>query len=137
MRWSMVQVAAALLALGACASGGASGKTRTSRHMRNVITSEELATATDVTNAYDAVLHLRPQFLQSRGNTSLNAEGSPGGQPLPIVFLDGQRFGGVEMLRNIPLSNVKEIHFISAADATTRWGTGYANGVIEVISGGR
>jgi hypothetical protein len=102
-----------------------------------VITSEELATATDVTNAYDAVLHLRPQFLQSRGNTSMNEESSPGGQPLPIVFLDGQRFGGVETLRNIPLSNVKEIHFISAADATTRWGTGYANGVIEVISGGR
>jgi hypothetical protein len=133
----MVQVAAALLTLGACASGGASGKTRTSRHSRNVITSEELATATDVTNAYDAVLHLRPQFLQSRGNTSMNEESSPGGQPLPIVFLDGQRFGGVETLRNIPLSNVKEIHFISAADATTRWGTGYANGVIEVISGGR
>jgi hypothetical protein len=133
----MVQVAAALLALGACASGGASGKTRTSHHVRDVITSEELATATDATNAYDAVLHLRPQFLHSRGETDLNGGDSPGGPPLPIVFLDGQRYGGVETLRNIPLSNVKEIHFISAADATTRWGTGYSNGVIEVISGGR
>jgi hypothetical protein len=32
---------------------------------------------------------------------------------------------------------VKEIRYISASDATTRWGTGHSGGVILVVTMGR
>jgi hypothetical protein len=37
-------------------------------------------------------------------------------------------------MANIPASRVKEIRFINARDATTRWGTGYGSGVILVTT---
>ncbi len=49
-----------------------------------------------------------------------------------MVYLDGMRTGGVPVLRNIDANNVREIRYVPARDATTKYGTGHSQGVIEV-----
>jgi len=127
-------IAIVALGLAACATGGAATAGSRARGSGDVLTAEEIAKRPGITNAYDAVHLLRPAFLHSRGQTSLNAASTTGElEPLPAVFVDNQQFGSATSLREIPVSDVKEIRFISASDATTRWGTGYPNGVIQVV----
>ena len=111
-------------ALSACASSGA----RPSRSS-DVITAEEIERAS-VSNAYDAVARLRPAFLRGRGQSSIQNPGSD----LPIVYVNGLRTGTIDNLRNIPAQDVQQIRFISATDATTRYGTGHTGGIIEVTT---
>jgi hypothetical protein len=40
--------------------------------------------------------------------------------------------GGLEELQTLPVRDVREITFLSASEATTLYGTGYTNGVIQV-----
>lgn len=96
---------------------------------RNVITAADMA-ALDNMSAYDAVQRLRPHMLQARGAISL-ADPSAA---YPLVYVDGMRRGGLDELRGLPISMVERIEFISPADATTRWGTGHAGGVIAVTT---
>ncbi|HLA14370.1 MAG TPA: hypothetical protein VJZ25_05040, partial [Gemmatimonadaceae bacterium] len=57
-----------------------------------------------------------------------------GGVPMAHVFLDGQRYGDIETLKTMPVQTIREIRYLSASDATTKYGTGYTNGVIEVYT---
>jgi hypothetical protein len=50
-----------------------------------------------------------------------------------VVYMDDTRLGEVASLSTIPAGRVREIRYISASDATTRWGTGHSSGVIQVI----
>jgi outer membrane receptor for ferrienterochelin and colicin len=111
------------ISLAACAGSGP----REVRGERNVITAEEIAQSNHA-NAYDIVLRLRPQFLQQRGGISIR-DADP---VYPLVYVDGMQRGGINELRQVPGSIVQHIEFISPADATTRWGTGHAAGVIYV-----
>ncbi len=92
-----------------------------------IIPSELQGVAAD--NAYDIVQQLRPQWLRVRGPTSLM---EPQGE-LPAVYVDNVRYGDLEVLRDIPLIEIRELRFINGPDATNRWGTGVVAGVIEVI----
>ena len=85
----------------------------------------------DFRDVYQAVERLRPQFLRSRGTVSAR-RGSEGN--FPIVFLDEQRLGALSTMRGLPVENVREIRYVAARDATTRWGTGYTAGVILVVT---
>jgi hypothetical protein len=130
----------ALLALGllgtACASGGASTDTesesaspRVSRS-RNVITQAEIEETT-AENAYQVVQRLRNAWLRGRGASSGRDQTTR-----PVVFIDNVRAGTVEALERIRASDIAELRYHNARDATTRWGTGYSGGVIEVIRKG-
>jgi hypothetical protein len=44
------------------------------------------------------------------------------------------RHGDIQSLRSILIEEIAEVRFISASDATTRWGTGHAGGVIQVLA---
>ena len=113
-----------VVVLSACASSGPA----TARRSNNVITRDELVTQ-DLTSAYEAVQRLRPQWLRGRGATSIrNPEPT-----LPVVYVAGVRQGGPESLRVVRITETDELRFISASDATTRWGTGHMGGAIEVI----
>jgi hypothetical protein len=112
-----VGMTAAACAAGASAGGGGGG----AGYSRNLISEAELAEVTEP-DAYDIVRRLRPAWLQARG---MGAE--------PVVYLDDIRLGGPDELRNVYLDQIKEIRFISASDATTRWGTDHTGGVIQVI----
>ena len=109
-------------ALAACgSSGGSSGP----RRDPNLITAEELAEYTTL-SALDVIRRLRPRWLQSRGQTSAQ------------VIQDGARLGDPQnALRSMPVSDIAEMRFLSASDATMRYGTNYPGGAIEITSRGR
>lgn len=114
------------LALGstACASGGGGGTSGPKRGGPNKITVEELATMEQF-DLYTAISRLRPRWLRagSRGD-------------LPAVVMNGTpQNGGLEVLRSIRPSDVGSLEFMSASDATTRFGTGYQGGAIVVSTG--
>jgi len=120
-RSSRALVAAFALALGlsACASGGG-GTGGAPRGSSNRITSDELATMSQL-DLFTAVSRLRPQWLRPRS-----------GQ-LPEVVIDGaHQQGGTEVLRSMRASEAGQLEYMSAADATTRYGTGYTAGAIIV-----
>jgi len=103
----------------ACASGGqSSGRTLASR---DVITAQEVADASLSTqSAYEVVQRLRPRWLRPRGG-------------VPAIVINNVPSGDLERLRSISGADVSEMRYISAQDATTRWGTGFVGGAIEVI----
>jgi hypothetical protein len=117
MRRASYVTALLATALAACASGSGGGGT--SGGDRNLITAEELA-ANPVDNAYDAVQRLRPSWLRSRA-----------GEP-PVAVIDGQTRGDIQTLRNYGTSTITSIRYLSPADATMAFGTGFPAGAIEV-----
>lgn len=111
----------------ACASSG-SGRSLGSR---NVITESEIASV-NVGTIYEVVQQLRPHFLQGRGQSSIQDPGSSA----PVVYVNGVRYGSPDVLRSLRSMDVREIRYLSASDATTRYGTGHVGGVIEVTTRG-
>lgn len=115
------------VAAGGCASsGGSSGPSRDA----DVITSEELRT-TDIQseNAYRAVQRLRPIWLRARSSNF------SGDRELPVVFVNGTRFGEIESLYNLSVTDIQRMEYLDSRDATTRFGTGYPAGAIMVTTG--
>jgi hypothetical protein len=114
----------------ACASGGGGGAPGTERgSSTRIIEAEILRLADSVNSAWEVVQRLRPQWLRSRGQVSvMSGEGDR-----PIVYVNNARFGEMIVLQNIEALSVREMRFIRAADATTRWGTGHPAGAIEVF----
>ena len=120
-------LAISLMAAAACAS---TGDGQDSRLDSSVITQEELAPHHEFT-AYEAVQRLRPQWLRVRGATRV-----VGAQRASIqVHVDGMHMGGVEHLRSIRAQHVLEIRYMSATDATTRYGIDYTGGLLLVTMG--
>jgi hypothetical protein len=93
-----------------------------------IITEDEIV-ASRATTAYEAIQKLRANFLTYRGETSLNKSRST---PYPTVYLDGQEFGPIAILRTIPASQVASIRLYRAWEATTKYGSRNMSGVIEV-----
>ena len=131
LRPSLFVLAAAIVS--ACASSPASGPTQSSstpspsapRIRSDVITAEELAKI-DAPNALLAVQRLRPQFLQTRGQTTIMSSSTI------QVYVDGTRMGGPESLQQINTTDIKEIRWLNSSEATQRFGTGNAQGAIVV-----
>ena len=120
-----------------CSSGGGSqdagGAAKPTAREANVIVESEIqARASDASNALQIVQKLRPQMLRGRGLVSPNDV--TGEASMPKVYVDNVAYGTVDNLSNINASQVKEIRFINARDATTTWGTGHMGGVILVTT---
>ena len=132
-RTSFSAVALLLVALGGCASrpAGAPATQQSSSRphtSRDVITADELATI-DAQTALQAVQRLRPNFLQTRGGASMSITQGPVNI---VVYVDQTRMGGVSTLSQIPVTEIKEIRYLNATDATQRYGTGHGAGAIIV-----
>ena len=79
------------------------------------ISSDEIKTAhADVGTAYDAVSRLRPNWRYA------------------TVFVDGQRHGGIDSLRDIPASEVADIRYYDITEAGATFGFKATGGVIDV-----
>lgn len=117
----MLLVLLALAAATACASGTADGAPR---RRANVITEQEVAESNTIT-AFDAIRRLRSAWLSPRA-----------GMEDAVVHLDGVRLNGISDLRNIPASPLRELTYMTGPDATTRYGTGYRGGLIDLRSKG-
>lgn len=63
---------------------------------------------------------------------AVNVRGS--GHQSPKVIVDGMPRGEIDQLHTISVFEIQEIRFLSSGDATTRFGTGYVAGAIEVIT---
>lgn len=124
----MIRAVSGCLLVATLAACGVSGPTPP-RGQRSIITAEEIASL-NVSSAWEAIQHLRPDFLRSRGTVSIR---NPNAQ-YPVVYVNGMRAGGLDELRSVRAGDVQNIRFISASDATTRWGTGHAGGVIEITT---
>jgi hypothetical protein len=126
-------VALALLALAVgCASSGASA----GKQNPNVITTEEIGQSTAST-AYELIQRLRPNYLRTRGavHGSPTASGENRLETVDlVVYLNENRLGGTDQLRQMPISEIREIRYYSASEATTKWGTGHSAGAIQVVS---
>lgn len=119
---------ALLAVLVGCAS---SANGRRSLQSRNVITTEEIESL-NVSTAFEVIQQLRPHFLQGRGQSSIQDPGSS----VPVVYVNGVRYGPPSVLQGIRAMDLREIRYLSASDATTRYGTGHVGGVIEVDTRG-
>jgi outer membrane receptor for ferrienterochelin and colicin len=115
------------LAAGACASATQGGARASGGS--NVITRAELDRVPG-TNVYDAIQQLRPGWLSRPTAPSVI-----GTNPV-MAYVDRHRFGAADELRNLSTSEVERIELVSAADATTRYGTGHPSGVIEITTKG-
>lgn len=124
----------ALFGLGtaAHAQDSAAAHKKPPRRDPSIITAEEIAEAPrNIRDAYELVKMLRPRFFEHHsvggfGQSSAWGEG-PG-----VVFDDTPR-GGVDNLRNIPLSNVREIRYLNGPEASNRYGGDFHGGAIVVI----
>jgi hypothetical protein len=130
LRRNLAALCAIGLLAGGCASSGASPPPGVAR-TRNLITQEEIEQA-NARTAYDLVQSLRPEYLRSRGVTSIRDDPRTGG--LPVVYQNGTFYGPLESLGGINPGMIREIRYINARDATTRFGTNVPNGVIEIIT---
>jgi hypothetical protein len=112
--------------LAACASTGTEASETSSR---NAITAAELAGVSELMTL-DAIRRLRPAWLRSRAAPTPAAFRQGGVEP--ALRLDGILREGLQELETLPVRDVLEITFLSATDATTLYGTGYVNGIIQV-----
>jgi hypothetical protein len=117
----------AVVAFVGCASAGASSHAAKDY---NVITQDEI-TAQNGVNAYEVISHLRPQYLKTRGRTTIQSQPSVASE-YAAVFLDSQFYGDLNSLRNIASINIKEIRYLPSNESVTRYGMQYGNGVIEI-----
>jgi hypothetical protein len=81
-------------------------------------------------NAYDAIRILRPNMLRERGRATIRGNDIRE----PLVYLDNQRMGGISFLRDIPVTEIFEIRYYTAAQAQIKWGNGHPQGVIQVLT---
>jgi hypothetical protein len=123
---AMRVVAAAMFALACASTQSGSGKATDSQF----ITEEEVE-ASKAPTAYEVIQKLHANFLSYRGETSFDKSKS---QPYPTVYVDGQEYGPIASLRNIPASQVSTIQLYRSWEATTKFGGGNMGGVIAVTT---
>ena len=109
------------------------------RRDANLITSDELTEVFD-RSVFEAIQILRPGWLRRTGFA----------RDLPGLIIDNQRYTSTcpsgtecdaafefEILQTMRPGDVETLTLLSASDASTRWGTGYPVGAIEVRTRGR
>ncbi len=125
-------------ALAGCAGGAAQApaggamaamtKAATPRGSANVIVEAEIP-ASGAQNALEVIQRVRPSMLRSRNGTNDET-----GVMDIVFYIDGVRAGDRQAITSVLASNVKDIRFLPAADATTRFGTGHPLGAILVTT---
>tara|TARA_B100001123_G_scaffold443341_1_gene589205 strand:+ start:1099 stop:1488 length:390 start_codon:yes stop_codon:yes gene_type:complete len=111
---------------------GCSGMATASRGGNtNVITGELIREgAGEGLNVYQVIERNRPQWFNA-GRSAPTLGYAEGGRFARVV-LNGALYGDLDDLRRINTVEVTRLEYMSARDATTRFGTGYAGGAILV-----
>ncbi len=118
--------------LSACASstdtpfaGGGGTATRAARGNSTLIVRAQLEELTGL-SAWDAVERFNRRWLSA----------ARGGGYARVV-IDGTDRRDLSVLRQFSTDGVESLRFLRSSDATTKYGTGFAGGAIEVTSRGR
>lgn len=108
-----------------CVSAASQGQSRSSS--LNQLTRTDLAAANS-DNLYDAITKLRPEWLSSRGPTSVSNS-----TPTSVdIFMGGSLLGKADYLKQVSVLDVSEVRYWDAASASARFGMGHPRGVIEI-----
>jgi hypothetical protein len=51
-----------------------------------------------------------------------------------VVYIDRQRYGSVQTLREIPIATVDEIRFLNVGEANSLFGMGHPHGAIQIVT---
>ncbi len=95
-----------------------------------MVTSTEL-----VTDGAKERLVVRESVGANSGSKAGGAQAVAGmGQSEIVVYLDGNRLGGVDELRGIGANTISSIVYLDAPSATIRYGTGHAQGAIVITT---
>ncbi|HLE56057.1 MAG TPA: hypothetical protein VJB15_03170 [Rhodothermia bacterium] len=129
VRARMLPVVMIAFSLG-CASASSSGTSGENRKSQ-VITQKEISSAGMSGTAFEVVSRLRPNFLVSRGQTTISGQSVAS---YPNVYLDGVAFGDINALRNIDSAQIAEIRLYQAWEAQTKFGLGNNGGVIAITT---
>jgi hypothetical protein len=97
----------------ACSSTPSAG-TKVTQASRDNVTSMEIE-ATSASSAMDLVSKLRPHWLRQGGTASIG--GGAITNQVTLVYLDGNRLGGVDALRSISAGSVRSMQWIPATRA--------------------
>jgi hypothetical protein len=118
---------AVLAGVVACATTGTSS---TPGRRGNLLTAMEIVdNHADVNSAYDAVARLRPNWLAPHGPSGATSQSLE----LAQVFVDGQAYGDVTSMRNIPAYHVGAIEYFDSSQAGAKFGIRAGGaGAIEV-----
>jgi hypothetical protein len=120
-----------------CASTPATGQgmvetpNPSARRTRDQISREELSEMSAM-SLYEVVQRIHPEWLQSRNQVGGGRNTSTAS--VVQVYMDTQRLGTVDMLRQISVNAAASLRYYSAADAQARFGTGNNGGAIQIIS---
>jgi hypothetical protein len=124
-------------------SGGRSGgvaseaPNASARANPRVITQDEI-NSVGVASIYEVIEKLRPTMLRSRGrlereDREYNVDSSAWARTIK-VYLDNEHLGEPSRLLGVPAAIVNQVEFITANDATVRFGAGHEAGAILVTS---
>lgn len=91
-----------------------------------VISHDEIEDVGEISDAYNLVQRLEPQWLRKRGRSSIQQPGDI------IVYLEDNRQGGPESLRQMDVIDIESIEFLRPDKATMRYGSGHDHGAILV-----
>jgi hypothetical protein len=127
--WQRLSIMLVCTSLSACAASPSTRPIIVSGAGRDVITAAEIV-ASRVTDAYQAVAQLRPEFLRRRAFSSIPAFAAPE----VSVYVDELPFGTMDSLHGVPLERVRLIRYLSPADADLRWGGSHTAGAILVTT---
>ncbi len=108
------------------------------RGRADLITEAEIAAAGgNLQTAFEIVQRLRPTMMRLRAGTTTGSSDGRSSTNVSsariMVYLDNQPMGGIDALREIMTSQVREIRYLNANDATTLFGTGHQAGAIQVL----
>jgi hypothetical protein len=93
-----------------------------------LITRQEIeARAPDVQDAYEVVTRLRPNWLNTRGPSSINLARTD-----VVVYVSEVRRGGPSALKDVNRLEIAEIRHLRGTDASMRFGLGHEQGAILV-----
>ena len=78
--------------------------------------------------AWEAVQRLRPMWMRPGG---VRNSANPSGH-YPSLFVDESPYGDMESLHRFRVSDIEEMRYVNASDATIRYGGQYQGGVILI-----
>jgi hypothetical protein len=114
--------------LGGCASRSAGG---TAPGGSRELMAEEIMSVSAST-MYDVIRIRRSQWLRRAATRPTAFPGREGAQV--VVYLDGQRFGDAETLKQITPASVQVARFLTASEAEMKYGSNLLGGVIDLRS---
>jgi len=91
-----------------------------------VISRQEIKELGNTGNAYTLIQHYEPQWLETRGQGSINKQNEV------AVYIDEGRQVGISTLRQVSVTDVEKIEFLPPSEATMEFGSGHGNGAIMV-----